>query len=209
MKLLKVLSLGAALAVSACSSTAVNNTEGQSSQYKDPAKASENGGVGIESNDIVGMTDKMLRSMLNTPALTSKTKAPRVIVDAEYITNESTSRVNKNLLGDRLRIQLNRAAQGKMVFVARHLSDMVEKERELKRDGVVDAGTIRTTQAQAGADYRLGGRIMSQDAMKTDSQEVSRYHLITFEMIDLELGTVVWSDLYEFKKEAQDNVLYR
>jgi len=155
------------------------------------------------------MTDKMLSSMMANPVLLNRDKAPRVIVDAEYITNESTSRVNKNILGDRLRIQLNRAANGRMVFVARHLNDMVSKERELKRDGMVDAGTIRTTQAQAGADYRLGGRIMSHDAIQTDSQKTSRYHLITFEMVDLELGTVVWSDLYEFEKSAQDNVLYR
>jgi len=209
MKLAKFISAGVIVFLTACSSPVVNNSAGESSDYQNPNKASDMGGVGIESNDIVAMTDKMLRSMLANSTLSSKTKAPRVIVDAEYISNESTSRVNKNLLGDRLRIQLNRAASGRMVFVARHLSNMVEKERELKREGVVDAGTIRTTQAQAGADYRLGGRIMSQDALQTDSQQVSRYHLVTFEMVDLELGTVVWSDMYEFKKQAQDNVMYR
>ena len=205
----KIIGLASALVLSACSSVETMNSEGQSSKYDDPNKASESGGVGIESNDITGMTDKMLSSMLSNPILVNRDTPARVIVDAEYITNESTSRVNKNILGDRLRIQLNRASNGRMVFVARHLTNMVQKERELKREGVVDGGTIRTTQAQAGADYRLGGRIMSQDAIQTGSQTTSRYHLITFEMIDLELGTVVWSDLYEFKKTAQDNVMYR
>jgi len=205
----KIIGVVSVLLISACSSVEIENAEGQSSQYVDSKKAKGGSGVGIESNDIAGMTDKMLSSMMANPVLLNRDKAPRVIVDAEYITNESTSRVNKNILGDRLRIQLNRAANGRMVFVARHLNDMVSKERELKRDGMVDAGTIRTTQAQAGADYRLGGRIMSHDAIQTDSQKTSRYHLITFEMVDLELGTVVWSDLYEFEKSAQDNVLYR
>ena len=205
----KIIGVVSVLLISACSSVEIENAEGQSSQYVDSKKAKGSSGVGIESNDIAGMTDKMLSSMMANPVLLNRDKAPRVIVDAEYITNESTSRVNKNILGDRLRIQLNRAANGRMVFVARHLNDMVSKERELKRDGMVDAGTIRTTQAQAGADYRLGGRIMSHDAIQTDSQKTSRYHLITFEMVDLELGTVVWSDLYEFEKSAQDNVLYR
>ena len=106
-------------------------------------------------------------------------------------------------------MELNRAANGRMVFVGRHFADMVEKERELKRDGAVDGGTIRQTQATAGGDYRLGGRIASLDAMDRNSQTRSRYHQVTFEMIDLELGTIVWSGSYEMKKASQDNVLYR
>ncbi|HCO65966.1 MAG TPA: penicillin-binding protein activator LpoB, partial [Alcanivorax sp.] len=47
------------------------------------------------------------------------------------------------------------------------------------------------------------------DAMDRNSQTRSRYHQVTFEMIDLELGTIVWSGSYEMKKASQDNVLYR
>ncbi len=177
--------------------------------YQDPAKASQHSGIGIESNDIVMVTDKMIQSMLKSPALADRATPPRVVIDSQFFVNESTSRINKKLLTDRLRVELNRAAKGKMVFVGREYAGMVQQERELKRDGMVDAGTIRTTQATAGADFRLGGRISSLDAQKTDSQIASRYHQIVFEMVDLELGTIVWNDLYEFKKQAQDNVLYR
>ncbi|THB73614.1 MAG: penicillin-binding protein activator LpoB, partial [Desulfobulbaceae bacterium] len=131
-----------------------------------------------------------------------------VIVDEVYFSNESTSRINKKLITDRLRIQLNRAALGRMVFVARHLSKMVEDERSMKRDGVVDGGTIRKTQATAGADYRLGGTITSLDARASDGT-VSRYHQIAFEMIDLEYGTIVWANMYEFKKMAAEDAVYR
>ncbi len=116
--------------------------------------------------------------------------------------------MNKKLVTDRLRIQLNRAANGRMVFVGRHYANMVESERALKRDGAVDGGTIRTTQATAGADFRLGGAITSLDA-RSSSGAISRYHQMTFEMIDLELGPIVWSGMYEFKKSAQDDVIYR
>ncbi|HAV70290.1 MAG TPA: penicillin-binding protein activator LpoB, partial [Alcanivorax sp.] len=141
--------------------------------------------------------------------LAARDVPPRIIIDNEYFKNESSSIINTNLLTDRLRVELNRAANGRMVFVGRHFADMVEKERELKRDGAVDGGTIRQTQATAGGDYRLGGRIASLDAMDRNSQTRSRYHQVTFEMIDLELGTIVWSGAYEMKKASQDNVLYR
>jgi len=96
-----------------------------------------------------------------------------------------------------------------MVFLGRHYGDMVAKERELKREGGADAGTIRSTSAQAGADFRLGGRIVSMDAASTKNGTLSRYHQITFELVDLEYGNIAWSGLYEFRKEAQDDVVYR
>ena len=95
-----------------------------------------------------------------------------------------------------------------MVFVGREHIGMVEKERQLKRSGTTDAGTIRTTQATAGADYRLVGRISSLDSVKNSTLTTSRYHQIIFEMIDLELGTIVWNGIYEFQKTAQDDVVY-
>jgi len=36
-----------------------------------------------------------------------------------------------------------------------------------------------------------------------------RYHYISFEMVDMELGTLVWGDGFEMSKATQDNILYR
>lgn len=192
-----------------CASNQVENVEGKPTAYEDPSSSGSVQGVGIESQDVVAMTDEMMRDMLSNKVLSGRDEPPRIIIDNEYMDNESSSIINTNMLTDRLRVELNRAANGRMVFVARERSDMVEKEREMKRDGVVDSGTVRNTEATAGADYRLAGRISSQDAVERKSQTKSRYHQITFEMIDLELGTIVWNGMYEMKKASQDNVLYR
>lgn len=204
-----ILALGTAL--TACTpQSVINNTAGKPSTYVDvqdttPAVA----GVGIESQDVVAATDQMVRDMLTNPVLAGQQTPPRVIVDSQYFVNESTSRINTNTITDRLRVNLNRAANGRMVFVARQNIAMIEAERDLKREGKVDGGTIRKTKATAGADYRLTGRITSEDATSTRTGAHSRSSQITFEMVDLELGTIVWSGLYEFKKVAQDDVLYR
>jgi hypothetical protein len=86
---------------------------------------------------------------------------------------------------------------------------MVAQERDLKRQGVVDIGTTGLTQAQAGGDYRLGGRIVSVDQRHARSGMIQRYNQISFEMIDLERGTIVWSGLYEFARAGQDDIVYR
>lgn len=157
----------------------------------------------------MSVTDKMVRDILSTPALLARTTPPRILIDSSYFKNESSSIVNKNLLTDRLRISLNRASKGRLIFIGRETMDMVNNERELKRSGSVDAGTIRQTQVTAGADFGLLGRISSLDAIDTSSQAKSRYTQISFELQDLENATIVWSNLYEFKKSAQDDVVYR
>jgi len=198
--------------LSACATdqtSRVNNTAGRPTIYEDvktPSSAAQ--GIGIESQDIASMTDQMMRDILATPGLADRTPPPRIIVDSAFFTNESSSRLNKNLITDRMRVELTRASRGRLIFVGRHLANMVEAERQLKRDGVTDAGTIGKTKGTAGVDYRLGGRIASLDAAGK-SGVVSRYQQITFELLDMENGTIVWSGIYEFKKSAQDDIIYR
>ncbi len=211
-KLLKFVAIGTALTLGACStapSVRVNNTAGRTTVYEDVRSSGSVQGVGLESQDVVTMTDRMMRDMLANPVLVNRPTPPRVIVDSEYFRNESTSRINKNLITDRLRVELNRAANGRLVFVGRHFADMVEGERALKDSGQVDGGTLRRTAATAGGDFRLGGRIASQDAIDPATGMQSRYQMITFEMIDLEYGTIVWSGIYELRKASQDDIIYR
>lgn len=193
-----------------CYSTArVANAPGRPTTYNDPNTVGPVAGIGIESQDLVSMTDRMMRDMLANPTLAGGQTPPRVIVDSEYFRNEGSSRLNKNSITDRLRIELNRAANGKMVFVGREYAQMYEEERTLKREGVVDSGTVGQSAKAVGADYRLGGRITSLDSMDTASGMSSRYHQIIFEMVNLETGVIVWSGMYEMKKSAQDDVIYR
>ncbi|MBK1695709.1 CsgG/HfaB family protein [Rhodovibrio salinarum] len=203
------VALLAGLALTACS-TGIENKPGTPTTYQDPDTRGAVSGVGIESQDIISMTDQMMRDMLTNPQLTDDDGTPpRVIIDDAYFENRSSQRIDKQLVVNRLRVGLSRAANGRMVFVGRQYADAVEKERELKRDGVVDSATTGLTQATAGADYRLVGTINSLDARDRSTGTAQRYSQITFEMLDLEYGTIVWSGIYEFSKAAQDDVIYR
>ena len=181
---------------------------GTKPEYVDPGTPGPVAGTGVESQDIVGMADAMMRDMMANPLLTSQSRPPMVIIDEKYFSNESDQRIDKRLITDRLRINLNRAANGRMRFVARHAAGMVEHERKLKRDGTVSGGQ-RYAEKTLGADYRLTGRITSRTAIQTSSGMSSRFFQITFEMVDLESGELVWSNYYEFKKSGQDDVIYR
>ncbi|MGB1949958.1 MAG: penicillin-binding protein activator LpoB [Marinobacter sp.] len=200
--------VSASLLLAGCAGQ-IDNTRGKATVYEDASTTGRVGGVGIESQDIVAVTDEMMRDMLANRMLAGRDIPPRIIIDNEYMRNESSSVVNTNMLTDRLRIELNRASNGRMIFVGREYAAMVQKERDLKRDGAVDGGTIRETAAQAGADYRLAGRITSLDAADRSDGTQSRYSQISFEMVDMELGTIIWSGLYEMRKAGRDDVVYR
>ena len=98
------------------------------------AEACEEASAAREASVYTGITiAEWFRDMLTNPVLAGQTTPPRVIVDSQYFVNESTSRINTNSITDRLRVNLNRASNGRMVFVARQNVAMIEAERELKR----------------------------------------------------------------------------
>lgn len=195
--------------LAACGGQAVHNSAGVATVSQDPSRTGAVAGVGIEGQDIQAMTDQMMRDMLTNPMLANPANPPAVIVDSAFFVNDSTQRMNKDLITNRLRVNLNRASMGRMVFVGRNYAGMVQQERSLKREGVVDTSTRGTTQAQAGADYRLGGTIASTDSRDARTGMMQRYTQITFEMVDLERGVIVWSGIYELSKAAADDVVYR
>lgn len=175
----------------------------------DPTQKGPVSGLGIEAHDISAMADRMVRDMLGNATLAGRAKAPRIIIDSAYFTNESSQRINKNLITDRLRVQLNRASQGRMTFIARQNAAMIEEERALKREGVTDVGTTGMTRAVAGADYRLTGNIASTEARDPRTGQMQRYTQIVFEMVDLESGMIEWSNSYDIERAATDDVIYR
>src|SRR5690606_26243122 len=110
MKGIRSLAVCSAVLLSACTSTGVNNTARRRRVYEHGRSRHLLGHrVGIESQANVAMTDRMMRDMPYNQLHAGRTPAPRVIVDTQYFTNESSSRINKNKILDRLLIELQRA----------------------------------------------------------------------------------------------------
>ena len=159
----------------------VAQAQARGTVYRDTQSPGQVRGIGTESQDILSMSDQMMRDMLTIPALMNAATPPRVIIDATYFRNESSEIIDKALITDRIRVSLNRAASGRVMFIGSEYADMVQMERELKDEGTIDTSTGVT----------------------------SRYSQYTFELVDLEYGAIIWSNIYEFLKENQDHVVYR
>jgi len=166
-------------------------------------------GVGIEGQDISRMADQMVREMLANPVIAARATPPRIIIDSANFRNQSSQRIDRDMITDELRSRLMNASAGRLVFVGREFVAAVEEERQLKREGVTDAGTTGLTRATAGADYRLVGKITSLDSRDNDTGMQERMTAISFELLDLEYGTLVWNGTYRIRRAGSDDVVYR
>lgn len=193
------------LATTGCATHGVRNPSGNGVTVM---KADEQGfvaGTGVESQDIVSVTDKMARSILENPAVQRAQGQPRVVLLP--IENNSRFPVNKDLLLNRIRARLNSQTRGKVLFLARERMAALEKEQQLKQGGQVTSSSDPNVVEFQGADFFLTGRL---DGSSTrSSRGVSDYVLYTFQLIDARTSGIVWEDMAEIKKQGLDDAAYR
>lgn len=183
---------------------------GQAAVDLDPAGRGLVTGTGIETRDIVAIADRLVRDLLQRPEFANSPKPPRVIVDSSRLINKSSQRLDTDMISDQLRAQLMRAAAGRIRFVSRENIQDVHNERELKRGGQVDTATRGLAQAALGSDYKLTGRITSQDARNNDTGTMQRSMQVVLELIDLETSESVYiTEPYLILRATRDDVVYR
>jgi len=186
----------------------VKGQDGNPSVYIDPGTSGPNKGVGIESQDIISMTDRIVRDILNQPSIFKGQKPPKVIVDAKYFRNESISVINKNIITDMLRNHLVRSARGRILFLGREYVKMLENQ-----DG--GEGVGGKVDVMGGVkkvfewDYRMGGRITSIHSTNPKTGMRSTFYHFSLELVSAKDGVIVWSGSYDLKKVSREDIIYR
>jgi hypothetical protein len=162
MKILKLASQLAATTASAallagCASSGVKNPSGTGVTEM---RADEKGfiaGTGVESQDLVRVSDKIARGILSAPQIANASTPPVVVLDP--VLNETRFPINKNIFLDRIQANLLSKAAGKVTFMARERMALLEREREAKRTGQVTSSSDARLQEFRGADYFLTGKL--------------------------------------------------
>lgn len=186
------------------------NQKGTQAMELDPNGRGAISGIGIESRDIDSISDRVVRDLIARPDIVSNGKPLRVVVDSEKFRNDSTQRIDRNMITDALRASLNRSAAGRIRFISRESMDIIMRERELKRSGVADTGTRGMTQGIAGLDYQMIGKMTSLDNRDSKTGLMQRRTQIIFELVDMETGEIPWtSEPYVILRAAGDDVIYR
>ncbi len=197
--------ISAALLAGGCASSGVKNPSGVPVTRMNPDEQGFVAGTGIESQDLVAVTDKMARSILAIPEIAQATRPPVVVLDP--VDNQTRFPINKDIFLTRIRSELNSKCRGKVVFLARERMATLEKERNLKRESAVTASSDPAKQEFKGADYFLTGTL--QGLSTRTSKGTSDYILYAFQLIDARTCAIVWEDNAEIKKQGLEDAAYR
>jgi hypothetical protein len=191
--------------VSGCASSGVGNPDGKPVTEMRPDDQGYVAGTGIESQDLVRVTDKMARSILATPQIANAQGQPCIVLDP--VINETRFPINKDMFLNRIRLQLMQKAQGKVSFMARDRMQALLNERQLKQSGQVTSGSDPNVTEFRGADFFLTGKL--QGLTTRTGAGTSDYILYSFELVDARTGISVWADSAEVKKQGQEDAAYR
>jgi PBP1b-binding outer membrane lipoprotein LpoB len=195
----------AAAALAGCASHAVGNPDGVPVTEIKPDDRGVVAGTGIESQDIVTVTDRMARSLLAAPVIVGAKTPPFVAIDP--VENATRFAIDKTIFTDRIRAELNTEAAGRVSFLARDRIAVLEREQQLKRQGLVTASSDPNVVEFRGADYFLTGKLSGQSTGTV--QGVSDYVFFDFQLIDARTNVIVWEGTYEMKKQGLADASYR
>jgi PBP1b-binding outer membrane lipoprotein LpoB len=196
---------GIALAMAGCASTGVRNPSGVPVTEMNADERGFVAGTGVESQDIVTVTDKMARQILGIPEIAQAQGVPRIVLLP--VENNTRFQLNKDLFLSRIRAQLNDKSQGKVRFLARERIAALEQERSLKQSGQVTSNSDPNVQEFKGADFFLTGKLEGH-ATRT-AQGHSDYILYTFQLIDPRTSDIVYEGYHEIKKQGLEDASYR
>jgi penicillin-binding protein activator len=188
-----------------CASSGVKNPSGIGVTEM---RADEKGfvaGTGVESQDLVAVTDKMARSILDTPQVRNAHSPPVVVLDP--VMNETRFPINKDMFLTRIQVLLNSKCEKKVQFLARDRLAALERERDLKRAGQVTSGSDPNVVEFKGGDFLLTGKL--QSLTTRNSRGISDYILYSFELVDARSSAIVWQDFAEIKKQGLEDASYR
>ena len=188
-----------------CASEGVKNPNGVPVTQMNPDEQGFVAGTGVESQDLVSVTDKMARSILAIPEIANAKTTPRIVLDP--VVNNTRFPINKDIFISRIRIQLNQKATGKVRFLDRDMMKTLEKERDLKVSGQVTASSDPNVVEFRGADFFLTGKL--EGITTKTSAGTSDYILYSFRLTDARTSEIVWEDSAEIKKQGLEDAAYR
>ena len=139
--------LALALVLTGCASSGVRNPSGTGVTVMNPDEAGFVGGTGVESQDVVAVTDKIARTILATPEIANAQGIPRVVLLP--VENNTRFRINSDLFLTRIRLQLNEKALNRVRFLDRKQMAALEAEVGRSVDAERKASATREREALA------------------------------------------------------------
>ncbi len=137
--------------------------------------------LSLSGADISKIADEMVTDILSSSSLLRAGSTPRIILDKQYLKNSGYQVIDKGIIINKLRAGLLRRTEGRLSFVCTGMA----------------------------SDYILSGSIQSVAAANPSTGTMLRYHQFSFEIMEINSGSIIWSGMYETERKAVENEIYR
>lgn len=159
-------------------------------------------GAGLTSQDFRSIAQRMARSMIVLPQIQNAQTPPKVAFVT--VANNSDDYIEGNSFLRKMRTELIKNCEGKIVFLDREIISNVDSEN---RDKMRGRRTASGEQIPLGADFFLTGTIDSIERVAGKGRTM--YLRLSFRLTDAGNSAVVWEDEYEIKKHTTAAYMYR
>jgi penicillin-binding protein activator len=150
-----------------------------------------------EAGDLHQIAEKMVDSLLSTPAVVQATAQRAPVVSVGKVKNKTMQHIDTESLGDTIRTRLMRS--GKFQFVDRSTDDQAEEELKFQKDsGMVDPQKAVATGQQSGAEYLLTANL--SEIANADGRTKDVFYKFTMNLKNLRTGLLEWSEEKELRK---------
>ncbi len=159
-------------------------------------------GTGLTSQDFRSVCQRMARSLVRIPEIQKAANPPLVAIHP--VVNDSNDYIDATDFARKMRKELIKYADGRVLFLDREITGAIEDENRAKRRGKITSGTETT---RHGADFFLTGDISAIDRVAGGA--TTTYYRLSFRLTNAANSVIVWEDDYEIKKASTVGTMYR
>jgi PBP1b-binding outer membrane lipoprotein LpoB len=174
---------------------------GETTQLNPDELSNVERGAGMTSQDFRSVAQRLARSLIVLPQIQNAATPPKVAFIR--VSNNSDEYINGDMFLNKMRTDLIKYAQGKIVFLDRSMIEAIEKEN---RDKARSRRTSGEQQTPYGADFFLTGTIES--IRNVAGRGKTTYLRYSFRLTDADSSAIVWEDDYEIKRYSKLGVVY-
>ncbi len=164
------------------------------SYYRPGVSAFDPGDQGLQSRDLVDMTNRLAADLLKIPEIAQNPN--KVIIVMTGIDNKTSQPwQNDQIYLARMRALLNQYARNRIAFVIQPQQLQQLQQQELGSTGGADFG--QSTRGQVPQNTRMIPQYALKGVFYDLPNSATTYYLCTFQLVNLQTGELVWEGHYE------------
>ena len=163
------------------------------SAYRPGISSFQPGDQGLQSRDLVDMTNRLAADLLKIPEIAQNPN--KVIIVMTGIDNKTSQPwQNDQIYLARMRALLNQYARNRIAFVIQPQQLQQLQQQEL---GSTGGGFGQSSRGQAPRNTRLIPQYALKGVFYNLPNSATTYYLCTFQLVNLQTGEVTWEGHYE------------